>query len=300
MSHEIRHNPGVSGRTYWAELYDVSKNVWDTSTNTFRDELVVTPAHRAIVMSDFAGSGKYWADLPEVPAGVGYQWFVRRQATGSPAIGDAIELVGDVFAWDGIRVYALADVILVNGAALGAATSGMFPADLRAVYGTALSTAYVPANLLKINGSDFTLLRTVAGITVKQITPTDSDGNTTIVQGDDYTSNAIGDNRLTYTITGFAGTVSGATVTWKIVPRSLYDKHGTSAAELTVTTGAASLAGEVLTLKVPLTQAQTAALRHPQQTDARPEYKVQVALVGSDGKILTQVLGDGVVLKQVS
>jgi hypothetical protein len=128
-------------------------------------------------------------------------------------------------------------------------------------------------NVTKVNGRDANPLSNLNGMNMRGISPTDTSGRTVLVAGDDYTQNAIGDNRLTYTVNGFTGSVSGATVTWKIVPRDLYDKSGASAAEVTVTTGTATLVGDALTMKVPLTQAQSAALRHVSHLPTEVEYR---------------------------
>lgn len=150
------------------------------------------------------------------------------------------------------------------------------------------------------SSADLSAALASAGTTVTIVNPVDEDGNTTLVQGDDYTSgNGIADRRLTYTFTGFTGSLSGVTVEWSLTPVVQYERANGSPAELTVTSGTATLSGSTLTVKVPITGAQTAALRHVSLTSAIAGYRVQVVLLDASGNRVTELLADGVILKRV-
>jgi hypothetical protein len=192
-----------------------------------------------------------------------------------------------VYLNDGSSGVGHVDVVPVvkNGALTTAQAAKLANLD------AAVSTRATPA--------DVTAAVTSAGVAINVLSPVNADGDTTIVQGDDYTDNAIGDKRLTYTFTGFSGSITGCTVDWRLTSLSAFAKNRAAPAELTVATGAASLAGSTLTIKVPVTGAQTAALAHVSQTDSDPRYRMQVALVTAGGLRVTELLADGIVLKRV-
>lgn len=155
----------------------------------------------------------------------------------------------------------------------------------------AVSTRATPADISS---------RIAAGITVTAISPVDVEGNTTIVQGDDYVDGSANPS-LTYTVAGYTGpSVSGATVTWKAVHMSKYARTGTSTADVTVTANTtASLDGTTLTIKVPMPAATTALFAHTIPNDNDPNYKLTVTL-NKSGKTLTEVIADLRVLKRIA
>lgn len=141
----------------------------------------------------------------------------------------------------------------------------------------------------------------VAALTDTEITvvgAVEANGTTTIYQGDDYTNSVLGDRRLTYTVTGFSGSITSATVQWKLIPRDRYDRDGSAPAEITIA-GSVTLATGTLTFKVPVTAAESGALTKATSADS-PNYVVQLTLVGSGGERLTELLADATVRKRIS
>ena len=99
-----------TGATLYALLFDATGNVWNGSAFTAPGSAAWTDYD--IAMTEVAtATGVYRASMPAAVAGV-YGWVVRKQAGGTPAVGDIAVGVGRI-EWNGTAE------IVPGGAAVG-------------------------------------------------------------------------------------------------------------------------------------------------------------------------------------
>jgi hypothetical protein len=111
----------------------------------------------------------------------------------------------------------------------------------------------------------------LGGSTVTYTGPVADNGDVTLYAGADYS----GGQSLVWTITGWSGaSVNGEAVTLALMRDAKYSKTG-GAPDLEITTGTASQASTTVTVTVPVTAAQTAALLTSPPLD-EDHYQLQV------------------------
>lgn len=105
MANELK-TTAPSGLTLYAQLENASAQIWNGSV--FQTYNQANWSSYAIALTERAGTGKYYADMPVVAAGR-YVVTTYLQSGASPAWGDAVNEAA-VFDWTGTAEATLAAV----------------------------------------------------------------------------------------------------------------------------------------------------------------------------------------------
>jgi len=143
----VIHHP--TGATLYALLFDATGQIYNGST--FGAPSSASWTDYGIAMSEAAtATGIYRADMPAVAAGA-YGWVVRKQAGGSPAVGDIAVGAGSI-RWTGTAEEAVPAAVNVTYWAGNASTSNELDAMNRLydMIGTGLGQRYFNSMALQL------------------------------------------------------------------------------------------------------------------------------------------------------
>lgn len=107
---EIQIPYGIVGATVYVHLRNATGQVYNTVTPAFETWNDANWADYAIVAAEQGASGIYAGDMPAVASGV-YSAYAYEQQGGSPAIADAIYIIGcGELSWNGSSVSDLSEI----------------------------------------------------------------------------------------------------------------------------------------------------------------------------------------------
>ena len=212
----VIHHP--TGATLYALLFDATGQIYNGST--FGAPSSASWTDYDIAMSEAAtATGIYRADMPAVAAGA-YGWVVRKQAGGSPAVGDIAVGAGSI-RWTGTAEETVPAAVNVTYSA-GVAVSGRLAeaTDIPAAVDVSLLALEATAQAVLLDTSTTLpalLTSTLASFVNTYSTDATTAGSITRRRGDSWTI-----------VPAALGVLTGYTSLWLTIKRSHDDADSAS------------------------------------------------------------------------